>query len=418
MDETTKNTLNPSKGGRVRAQNLSPERRSEIARQAVRMRWAKARGFKELMPPEGAHQRKGCRKRNCARVLRLSLDQDFEIPCYVLNDGQRVIGRTSATEWLTGIKGGGGLEKYLGVGPLKSFINVDLVVERMVAFRLPEVEGLGRNVKGLPNDLMIEICRDMVAALEASVHPGSNIKLTDRQAEIAARASMFLAACAKVGLDALVDEATGNQYERAEDALQVKLRAYLAEEMRKWEKTFPDELRRFGRLTGWKGSVIQRPKYWGKLVTELVYEYLDPDVAKWLKDNAPQPQKGQNWHQYLSGQYGLRKLVEHIWMLIRDFEHLPESQRVARQDGGTPGAPPYNTGFICHRRNRRESRDKAWPRRRARPGDGPCLKVQWIEQAAGKKKRPACPNCGAPAHCTAIEAYGRVILRMHQTYLN
>jgi hypothetical protein len=114
-----------------------------------------------------------------------------------------------------------------------------------------------------------------------------------------------------------VDEATGNQYERAEDALQVKLRAYLAEEMRKWEKTFPDDLwKEFGRLTGWKGSVTKRPKYWGKLVTELVYEYLDPDVAKWLKDHAPRPQKGENWHLYLSGQYGLRKLIEHIWMLI------------------------------------------------------------------------------------------------------
>ena len=24
----------------------------------------------------------------------------------------------------------------------------------------------------------------------------------------------------------------------------------------------------FGRLTGWKGSVIQRPKYWGKLACD------------------------------------------------------------------------------------------------------------------------------------------------------
>jgi hypothetical protein len=186
-----------------------------------------------------------------------------------------------------------------------------------VSFRLPEVEGLGRDVKGLPTDLMIEICRAMVAALDATNRKASGTKLTKRQAQIAIRAGMFVAACAKVGLDALVDEATGNQYERAEDALQVKLRAYLAQEMRKWEKTFPDELwKEFGRLTGWKGTVTQRPKYWGRLVTELVYEYLDPDVAKWLKDNVPQPQHGRNWHQYLSDQYGLRKLTEHIWMLI------------------------------------------------------------------------------------------------------
>src|SRR5271166_2650456 len=109
-------------------------------------------------------------------------------------------------------------------------------------------------LKDLPTDLMIEICRAMVAALDASMHKDSDTKLTNRQAQIAIRAGIFVAACAKVGLDALVDEATGNQYERAEDALQVKLRAYLAEEMRKWEKTFPDDLwKEFGRLTGWKG---------------------------------------------------------------------------------------------------------------------------------------------------------------------
>jgi len=148
---------------------------------------------------------------------------------------------------------------------------------------------------------------------------------------MALKASMFLAACAKTGLDALVDEATGYQYARAEDALQVKLRAYLADEMRQWEKTFPDELwREFARLTDWKGSVTQRPKYWGKLVMELIYEYLDPDVAKWLKENAPAPRHGQNYHQWLNAQYGLRKLVEHIWRLIGiagTCRDLPELKR-------------------------------------------------------------------------------------------
>jgi hypothetical protein len=34
--------------------------------------------------------------------------------------------------------------------------------------------------------------------------------------------------------------------------------------MRKWEKTFPDELWvEFGRLTNWKGAVTKCPKYWG-----------------------------------------------------------------------------------------------------------------------------------------------------------
>ena len=128
---------------------------------------------------------------------------------------------------------------------------------------------------------------------------------------------MFLASCAKIGLIALIDEATGYQYDRAADALQVKLKAFLVEEMRAWEKTFPNELWiEFGRLANWKGAVTQRPKYWGHLVTELVYGYLDPDVTKWLKEHHPQPSHGRNWHQWLSEQYGMQKLVQHIYMLI------------------------------------------------------------------------------------------------------
>jgi hypothetical protein len=43
--------------------------------------------------------------------------------------------------------------------------------------------------------------------------------------------------------------ATGYQFERADDALQIKLRAFIAEELRAWEKAFPDELwAEFGRL--------------------------------------------------------------------------------------------------------------------------------------------------------------------------
>lgn len=130
-------------------------------------------------------------------------------------------------------------------------------------------------------------------------------------------------------------------YVRTEDAFQIKLRAFLEKEMRPWEKTFPDELwREFARLTRWQGSVTQRPKYWGKLVMELVYEYLDEDVANWLKNNAPSPQGNQSYHRWLTSQYGLRKLIEHIWMLIgmgRSCQTMRELRdRMAMQHGREP----------------------------------------------------------------------------------
>ena len=116
--------------------------------------------------------------------------------------------------------------------------------------------------------------------------------------------------------------------------MQFKLKVSLEEEMRKWEPTFPNDLwLEFGRLTNWKGSIHHRPKYWGKLVMELVYENLDKDVADWLRKNAPKPQKGQNYHQWLSSQYGLKRLVEHLWMLVgmaRACDSIRELHRRSR----------------------------------------------------------------------------------------
>ena len=233
---------------------------------------------------------------------------DAELPVYVLDNETRVISRTGATGILTDKKGGGNIESYLSVEALKRYIPSDLP-GLTIEFDLKEV--VNKRVQGYSADTFLEICRAYVRALSEGALE------TERQEQIAIKASVFLASCSKVGLIALIDEATGYQYDRAADALRVKLKAYLAEEMRDWEKTFPDDLwQEFGRLTNWKGSVTQRPKYWGHLVTELVYTYLDPDVCKWLKDNKPQPQHGRNWHQWLNDQYGLRKLTQHIYTLI------------------------------------------------------------------------------------------------------
>lgn len=217
----------------------------------------------------------------------------------------------------------------------------------MVPFRLPEVEGLEKAVKGLPADLFIDICQGFVTALEYHFRADSPYpKMTPRQQQMAVKASLFLSACAKLGLEALIDEATGYQYERQDNALQIKLAAFLEGEIRKWEKTFPDELwAEFGRLTGWAGQTSKRPKYWGKLVMELIYENLDPDVAKWLKEHAPTPRHGQNYHQWLSSQYGLKKLIEHIWMVIGMARTCETMNELRDKVNGLYGKHPVQLRF-------------------------------------------------------------------------
>lgn len=258
---------------------------------------------------------------------------DERVSCYVLDDGRRVISRTGATDVLTGGKGGGNLESYIYAQPLGSYLPKDLE-DQIVDFTIPEVTN--KRTRGFVAETFLDICGAYVRALN------DGAPLTERQREIAAKAGVVLAACAKVGIIALIDEATGYQYERAQTALQMKLRLYLEEEMRQWEKTFPDELwEQFGRLTNWRGSITKRPKYWGKLVMELVYGYLDRDVADWLRNHAPAPRHGQNYHQWLSSQYGLKKLMEHMWKLIGMAAACNSMPELRRKMAEAYGREPY-----------------------------------------------------------------------------
>lgn len=248
----------------------------------------------------------------------------IQMPCYVLNTGERVFSLKGVVVGLIGTEGGQ-LPEYLKVKALQPHLPPDLVPaengEMSALFKFDTGgEGFTKYAVGIRverfNDLLVAYSNALIDHYKSASDP-TKISLTGRQLEIAMTAVTFLQASSAVGLIALVDEATGYQYERASDALQLKLQLFLEKEMRKWESTFPEQLWiEFGRLTNWKGPVHHRPKYWGKLVMELIYGYLDKDVAKWLKENAPKPMKGQNYHQWLSSQYGLKKLTEHTWMII------------------------------------------------------------------------------------------------------
>ena len=229
------------------------------------------------------------------------------VDAYVLSSGERVISIRSALKAIAN-RDGGNLAEYIGIQGLKPFISKELVLADIIEFHIPGTQFVG---KGLTAEAFLLICKAYVSALLEKT------LTTSRQMEIAAKCSMLIAACAKVGLIALIDEATGYQYERSKDALQIKLKAFIAEELRDWEKTFPDELwEEFGRLTNWRGPLHSRPKYWGKIVMRVIYEALDPDIAQYLKANKPPPKHGQNYHQWMTQDVGLKALIPHIHQVI------------------------------------------------------------------------------------------------------
>lgn len=252
-----------------------------------------------------------------------------ELDVYVLNTQSRVIALRSAIKSISNTESGN-LGAYIGVSSIKPYVNSDLILGELLDFSIPGTQFIGR---GMTTEHFELICRGYVQAL----YEGA--PLTDRQRQIAIKCAVLTAGLTRTGLDALIDEATGYQYERAEDALQVKLRAFIAEELRAWEKTFPDELwEEFGRLTGWATPLQTRPKWWGKLVIELIYDTLDADVAAYLKAN--KPPTGVHWHRQLTENLGVRQLVSRCWEVIgvsKTCDSIHElRQRVAQHYGKKP----------------------------------------------------------------------------------
>lgn len=156
---------------------------------------------------------------------------DHSLSCYVLDDGRRVISRTGVVGFLTGNKSHGNLDNYTSVIPIQPYMPKDFE-EGFVDFVLPNVAN--KSVKGLRATTFIDLCSAYSRARDMG-------KLeTEAQVAIAIRAAMVLSAFAKNGIEATIDEATGYQYERTQDALRVKLNLFLEDAVRAWEKTFPD----------------------------------------------------------------------------------------------------------------------------------------------------------------------------------
>ena len=125
-------------------------------------------------------------------------------------------------------------------------------------------------------------------------------------------------ALSRVGVIALVDEATGYQEVRDRDELHRILAAYIHEELLPWAKRFPDEFyQQLFRLKGWeyKPPSVKRPQFVGKLTNELIYEKLPDGVLQQLREKNPLTSGGyrkHRHHQFLTMDIGNPHLERHV----------------------------------------------------------------------------------------------------------
>src|SRR5438477_9879194 len=102
-----------SLGGHSRSEKLSPDERKAIARKAAKDRWAKSKASTKPAGQNEGYQPIVLDSRHSKdTVLPLARWPGVltigakEIPCYVLDDGRRIISRSAATGFLTENRGG------------------------------------------------------------------------------------------------------------------------------------------------------------------------------------------------------------------------------------------------------------------------------------------------------------------------
>ena len=251
----------------------------------------------------------------------------IEIPAFVLEDGTRLISQRGLQKSI-GLSRGGAVK--IGARRIGVFLNrildkgiqindLSVRIENPIVFRPSHG---GRTAHGYEATILADICDVVFEANKQKI-------LLPQQKHVAARCEMLMRAFAKVGIIALIDEATGYQEVRDRLALQEILDKYLRQEFAKWAKRFPNEFyQEMFKLKGWqwRGMSINRPPLIGRYTDDIVYQRLAPGVRDKLRELNPKDDTGrrkQKHHQWLTEDIGLPALNQHLIGVIALMRAAP-----------------------------------------------------------------------------------------------
>jgi len=235
----------------------------------------------------------------------------------VLEDGKRIITQTGVFKALDRpVRGTTRIDQiptFMDAKSLQPFINEDLMSV------INKVEFIGKD--GKSNEGYDASILPLVADLYLQARSAG--ALTRAQFDTANKAEMLVRSLAKVGIAALVDEATGYQYERERDALQIILKQYISEELLPWQQRFPHEFyKQIFRLNGWEYTVENlksRPGVVGTWTNKYIYRQLPKGVLEELKKLTPKDDKGrltEHLHRRLTPDVGHPNLNNQIVSVV------------------------------------------------------------------------------------------------------
>jgi P63C domain len=236
------------------------------------------------------------------------------IPCYVLDNGERVLSQRGFFDVLGLRSSGSTMERFIRRTQLESHLAPEALDELRHPLRMQPPRG-GPQAFAYGGPLLIDVSN----AVLSSHDKGTVDKAYDGQV---IRAHVIVRATAKVGIIALIDEATGYEKERAANSLAQILEAFVAKELQPWVKTFPaDFYAELFRLRGlpFPDGKVQRPQFFGHLTNDIIYRRLAPGVLESLKHVTPKNAQGKRKNklfQMLTSNLGYPALREHIGAVV------------------------------------------------------------------------------------------------------
>lgn len=274
---------------------------------------------------------------------------DIELDCAVLDGGVRVLSeravhrafgsKRGGSHWkrMKENEGGANLPSFLSAKNYKPYISsgLEVALKTPVLYR---TNAGATPANGIRAELLPEICGVFLSARrKGDLHPS--------QEHLALQAEILMEAFAKVGIVALVDEATGYQLDRSHDALRLLLSKYIAEGLQKWLKTFPDAFfAELDRLYGNDTSHGKRPQYYGKFINKYVYEPLENGYVKKELDKLNITDEGKRrarFHQWLNeeGRNMLIHQIGRVQGLMEMCDGIDHFRTVARKQKTVSIAP-------------------------------------------------------------------------------
>jgi hypothetical protein len=326
-DQRDQKTTKPTqKSGRVRsglarANALTPDQRSEIARKAANTRHALGRPLEAI--------RKG------------NFQEDFGIDaeCYVLNDERKTAVMTQrgiAAALGLSSPGGKDFERLVSGKVLSKYIGAE-VLERIIQpiefkWVYPGAKQSETMIKGYGADILIDVSNAILAADAAG-------QLRGHQSNLARQARVILNASAKSGITGLVYSLAGYRPE-IEETIQA-FKAFVQAEAKKYESEFPTELyAEWARLYGHKPQRSWKDMH---LTINHVYYPLAKSDGKLLsllrEARNSAGDKNAKLFQFLNlvGARALRFQLGRVYDVAQNAESIEEYEReISKRFGGQP----------------------------------------------------------------------------------